>query len=148
MSSTPQSNPRTIETLRNYGFIATTVEHRIEVQSKAWENKYKKPRRDVFRIFDILACRVDQGVVAIQATDAQSPSKHINKMLESEFLGPWLQVARCQIWQWKKVVKGTERLVYRPIVLEAKLVDGAVNFVPLPYEEWLAIMESYGRPIS
>lgn len=148
MPSKPQSNPRTVETLRNYGFIATTVEHRFEARSKAWEHKYHNPRRDVFGIFDILAGRADYGVLAVQATDAQSPSKHIEKMLKAPELKQWLQVARCQIWHWEKVIKGTERLVYRPIVLEAKVVDATINFIPLPYEEWLETMESYGRPIS
>jgi hypothetical protein len=148
MSSAHKSNPHTVEILRGYGFLATTVECRIEVHSKAWADKYKNPRRDVFGIFDIIAMRPDQGIFAIQATDAQDTYKHRAKMLKGNTLQMWIESGgRAQIWQWGRGLKGT-----RPVctlgVLEAKIIDGQVTFVSLARDEWLVTLGDKAPPVA
>ena len=148
MSSAHQPNPHTVEILRGYSFKATTVESRFEVHSEAWANKWHNPRKDVWGIFDILAMRPDQGIIAIQATDAADTYKHRVKMLKGDVLETWIRSGgRAQIWHWGPAMKGT-REVYGLDVLEAKIIEGVVTFVPLARDEWLAKLGEKAPPIS
>jgi hypothetical protein len=145
MSSAHKPNPHTVEVLRNHGFSASTEEGRFQVFSKAWEDKYKYPRCDFLGIFDVIAMRPDQGIIAIQTTDAKSIDKHRKKMLESEYLRPWLASSgRGQLWQWRKGLKGT-REVWRPNIWELQLIDGVIHFVPIDAAMWLGTLHSKNR---
>jgi hypothetical protein len=110
---------RTLQYLRNIGWVATVVESWVPVANI---------RRDLFGMFDLLAVRPDvPGVVGIQTTSASNHAARRTKLLASPILKPWLMAANgAEIWSWDQHNGRWE------VRREALTLDDALEVTALP----------------
>lgn len=61
-------------------------------------------RRDLFHAFDLLACKVSEGILGLQVTSASNVAARLAKLRAQPDVATWLETGgRAQVWGWKKV---------------------------------------------
>ena len=117
----PFSNAKTVTLLSSHGFLVESVERILGGI---------KHRRDLYRMFDVLAMKPVEGVICIQCTTKAHLASHRQALLDNPDLIVCLKSgARCQIWSWRKVKRHLQRPVWEPRVEEAFMnAAGKVEF--------------------
>ncbi len=105
---------RTLERLRAEGYIAERVEQRIPKINIS---------RDFLGIIDILAVKVGEPILGVQATSGSNVAARVKKALGTPGLVVWLAVGGVfEVWGWAKRGPRGKRKVWtldrREVVLE------------------------------
>lgn len=60
-------------------------------------------RKDFLGMFDLLALKIGEPLLAIQTTSASNHSTRVKKLLASPLLALWLQCGqRAEVWSWSQ----------------------------------------------
>jgi hypothetical protein len=94
---------RSLELLRELGYTAKVVEH--------W-NPYAKIRQDLFGV-DILALKLGEPVLVVQATTGSNHAARRTKLDEEGFTALWEGAgATIEVWSWSKQGAKGQRKVW------------------------------------
>lgn len=94
---------RTLALLRQEGWTAQVVEH--------W-NSFARVRKDLFGFVDVIAMKAGEGILGVQATTGANVASRIEKIRNIEAHMIWLDVARLEVWGWRKVGPRGEQKVW------------------------------------
>ena len=123
-----KSMQRSLAQVKEYGWLYQITEH--------W-NPYVRRREDLWGFCDI-QCLDGKRTIAIQATGADIAS-HRTKILENEFVIPWLTGVgnELQIWSWRKLkkVRGKKATYWNCNITDVLISQGAVYFEEQKKEE-------------
>ena len=96
---------------------------------------YGKVRRDTFRFIDVLALRMDFGILAVQATTLDGLNAHREALIGSEACRIWASWAHVHLWAWQRVGPPRQGMVRGPWIEQAIVTNGVLSFVPIDISE-------------
>ena len=132
---------RSLQALRKDGALPAVVEKWVARRGKPCPRCKSTEipggvRQDLYGILDLVALTPGiPGLLGIQATTGANLRSRVTKVLDSEYLIPWLEAwNRLEVWGWRKVKlkRGGKAIRWRVRRIQIELVDGAPRITELP----------------